>query len=178
MSENWGPCGLRVIVRDWFPEMEFLGQGGTLYVRSGIMQPTDTPSSHPCYNSVEFPSSRMEPDRSCLAKVAAHRSSLPRCRSLSWRRCLRQLPGNSPVSALHLTNVEPAAERLIRCPHLSRVRSLNLTGMLAPSALRSLLGSANKCHRPDCHSLCPRASCVVLWLTRIYECHEWLDFQL
>ncbi|MDY3552787.1 TIGR02996 domain-containing protein [Gemmata sp. JC717] len=47
----------------------------------------------------------------------------------------------SPVSALHLRHLEPAAERLADCPHLARVRALNLSGAVAPAALRTLLGS-------------------------------------
>ncbi|HEY1189131.1 MAG TPA: hypothetical protein VGE74_15865, partial [Gemmata sp.] len=47
----------------------------------------------------------------------------------------------SPVSELHLGHLEPAAERLADCPHLARVRALNLSGAVAPAALRTLLGS-------------------------------------
>src|SRR5262249_26127792 len=47
----------------------------------------------------------------------------------------------SPVSELHLNHVESAAERLADCPHLARVRALNLRGAVAPDALRTLLES-------------------------------------
>lgn len=47
----------------------------------------------------------------------------------------------SPVTELHLNQVEPAAERLADCPHFARVRALNLRGAVAPDALRTLLES-------------------------------------
>ncbi len=47
----------------------------------------------------------------------------------------------SPVTELHLNHLEPAAERLSDCPHLARVRALNLSGAVSPDTLRRLLDS-------------------------------------
>lgn len=47
----------------------------------------------------------------------------------------------SPVSQLHLNRIELAAEQLAACPHLARVRTLTISGPVAPGALRTVLES-------------------------------------